>query len=887
MASSFFAVHAHTAHSSMDGMGTAAQMVQRAAEFGQPAIAFSEHGNMASTVQGYLAAKKAGIKYFPACEWYVVSDVTDPEGRKNRWHMGMLALDSIGYQAMTQMQTLSYQEDHFYRKPLLDLGDLADAYDRGWMEHVAVLTGCYSGMVIDGWDKPDPEENARKRIRMMKMFCPNLFVELQDHGIVWPNGVSDQEIALALYQIAQEEDLPVVMGGDSHYLDAYQQSTHDLMKDICYFGDGEDNHFSGGPYHLPSTEESKAKWPEDVWTSIEDGHRRLLDMHEDAIPPLDNYEFHVPVMERVNPDQVLEDEVMEGLDARGKQTIDYLGRASDELKVIAKMGMSNYFLLVKRHIADWCRDNDIIINTRGSANGSLVCYALGISEVDPLQWNTPFDRFLSLDRMKPPDIDVDVDFRGRQALIEHLSKVFPEITQIATYSKIGMGKNKDTGEDSGSVIVQYMAAMSRKDPDFDRKIKPEHKTALFDLADTHVFKSMGTNAAGFIIPGENLAIEDWLPKARVISSDTWVTQYSKDDVEALGYVKVDVLGLRALQTLNGTLAKIGRPVNDWDWIPMDDKEACALLRSGKTAGIFQYEGFTSAKGGREMKIRTTKDAILGLALYRPALINGGQKDLFLENRKYKTAKRQVRLHTLFDPTLNDTEGVPLFQEQIMGMLRALGMEYQDYNDLMSAIKASNGFIQGAAETFNRIMPIFYDLCEDKGLTDEEADEAWGAVIGFTEYGFNRAHATSYGLMAYRAAYLKAHYPLEYMASLLDVWSDDKDKVRTYAAHARSLGMSIVKADVNHSKAGWDIDTTRRNALRKGLVSLPGIQYPTASVIVEAREEGGDFTSIQDFIDRTPRRPVTGGNDWKRKQELKGVCKVLYEAGAFRSCHDYS
>lgn len=868
-------------------MGTAAEMVARAAEFGQPAFSLSEHGNMSSTVQGYLAAKKAGIKYFPACEWYVVADVTDPEGRKNRWHMGMLALDPTGYQAMVQMQTLSYGKDHFYRKPLIDLGDLAEAHDRGWLDHVAVLTGCYSGMVIDGWDAPDPVEHARNRILMLKSICPNLYVELQDHGITWPNGVTDREIALALHQIACDEGLPVVLGGDSHYLDANQQATHDLMKDICYFGDGEDNHFSGGPYHLPSTEEMKAKWPAEVWEDIEAGHQQLLDLHEDAIPPLDNYQFHVPVMESGDSDGVLESEVFDGLANRGKQTIDYLGRARDELKVIAQMGMSNYFLLVKRHIADWCRDNNIIINTRGSANGSLVCYALGISEVDPLQWNTPFDRFLSLDRMKPPDIDVDVDFRGRQALIEHLGKVFPEITQIATYSKIGMGKNKDTGEDAGSVIVQYMAAMSRKIDNFDRRIRPEHKEALYDLADTHVYKSMGTNAAGFIIPGENLAIEDWLPKARVISSNTWVTQFNKDDVEAVGYVKVDVLGLRALQTLNGTLTKIGKQANEWDWIPMDDPKACALLRSGKCAGLFQYEGFTSQKGGQEMKIKTTKDAILGLALYRPALINGGQKDLFLENRKYKTKARQVRLHTLFDPILDDTEGVPLFQEQIMGMLRAIGMQYKDYNDLMSAIKASNGFIQGAAETFNRIMPIFYDLCEDKGLTDDEADEAWGAVIGFTEYGFNRAHATSYGLMAYRSAYLKAHYPLEYMASLLDVWSDDKDKVRLYTAHARSLGFSIVKADVNHSNAGWSIDPTRRNALRKGLVSLPGIQYPTANVIVEARESGGDFTSIQDFINRTPRRPVTGGNDWKRKGELKGVCKVLYEAAAFRSCHDYS
>lgn len=882
MTSEYFPVHAHTAFSGMDGMGEVKEHVARVAELGQPGVIFTEHGTMGGTVQAYKACAKAGLAYYPGAEFYLVKDVTDPKTKGTRYHLGLAALDYDGYQALTKLSTLSWKEDRFYYKPLIDLTDLAFLYDEGYSEHIALTTGCYSGIVVDQWQHPDPVKHATNMVRMLAGWFPHTYVELQNHGIDWDSGHSDEDIATAMYGVAQDLGLPVVIGGDSHYVHAHQQPTHDLMKDICYFGDGEDNHFKGGPYHLLSSAEALNAFPPYMHDAIEAGHGDLLDKHRLRIPQLDSFHFNVPKMFD-DPDTVLEREVYAGLAARGLQTIDYLGRAKDELDVIKTMGFANYHLLVKTHVTDWCRNEGIIVNLRGSGNGSLVNYALGISEVDPLQWNTSFDRYLSIQRKKAPDLDIDVDFRGRTRLINHLRAVFPTMTQIGTYAKIGVTVDPETGEEKGSVIVQYMAAHNRLDPNFDGKVKPEHRKALDDLAKTVVYKNMGTNAAGVVLPGATLAIDELLPMARIISSDTLVSQFNKDDVEACGYVKMDVLGLRALQTLNGTLQRIGRQPNEWDWIPVDDPQACALLRSGNCVGLFQYEGFSSQRGGREMGIRSTHDTILGLALYRPALMKGGQKDQYLANRKYKSKARQVRLHPLFDSILDDTAGVPIFQEQVMEMLKALKMSFEDYNDLMTAIKASNGFIAGAIETFKRVRPIFYDLCEDAGLSYTDADDVWGAVVGFTDYGFNRAHATSYGLMSYRSAYLKAHYPLEYMASLLEVWAENPEKVRRYTAEARRLGISTVKADVNHSGVSWDIDSTRRNALRKGLVSLPNIGETVAQAIVDARPPGG-FVDVQDFIDRTPARPVTGGKEWKRKQELVGVCRTLMEAGAFRSIH---
>jgi DNA polymerase-3 subunit alpha len=893
MNSDYFPIHAHSQFSGMDGMGKVEDMVAKVAELGQPAIALTDHGTLGGSVQLYKAATKAGLAPFIGSEFYLVRDVTDPNTRDNRWHIGMLALDEIGYQALTKLSTLSWQPDHFHRKPLIDLSDLAFLKDEGYHSHIAVTTGCYSSMVVQTLIDRGPAA-AKGIVQMLLQWFPKtLYVELQDHGVTWPgtnwfvDGISDNEITLNLYRIATDLGLPVVWGADSHYIEPDEQPVHDLMKDICYFGAGEDMHFSGGPYHLLSAAEAKKAAGNGVmWNDIEAGHSDLLDRHELRLPPLDNFKFNVPALHK-SPDKELRRLSAEGLKAKGLDTFpDYYDRLAFELDTVIRMGFSNYFLLVKTHVTDYARDHDIIVNTRGSVNGSLLAFVLGISNVDPILWNTNFERFLSIKRKKAPDIDVDVDFRGREKMIDHLRAVFPTMTQVGTYAQIGFGKKKPqegggTDEEKGSVVVQYKSAMKGKDPNFDGNVKKEHWDALKGLADTPVYKSMGTNAAGFILPGEGYPIDKYLPLGRIISSDTQVTQFNKDDVEAMGYVKVDLLGLRALQTLNSTLVAIGKQPNDWDWIPIDDKAACDLVRRGYTAGIFQFEGFTNRRGAMEMKVKSTMDLIIAIALYRPALINGGQKNLYLDNRG-KAKANQKRLHPIFDHVLDDTGGVPLYQEQVMEMLQAVKMEFEDYNDLMTAIKASNGFIQGAAETFQRVQPIFYDLCEDAGLDDDDADNAWDAIIGFTEYGFNRAHSTGYGLMAYYGAYLKAHYPLQFMSSLLAVWTGEADKEAEYAADCRRMGYSIVKADINDSDVEWKIDAVRPNSLRKGLASIKGVGDKAAAVIVAERDQNGPYTSISDFVNRTPRRPVSGGRDWGTKGTLVGVCEVLRRANAFRS-----
>lgn len=885
MKSDYFAVHAHSEFSTLDGMGSVEDMVAKADMMGQPALALTDHGTMAGCIRLYKECRKVGIEPFPGIEAYVVRDVTHEQWRKQRYHLGLLALDYIGYKTLVGLSSLSHQRERFHRKPLIDFSDLSFLHEEGLSKHIAITTGCYFGLVVQRMLDEGDINGGLNMVRMLATWFPHTFIEVQNHGIKHDDtgltSISDEDITDALLSMADMCGLPVVAGQDSHYLVPDHKPVHDLMKDICYFGDGEDNRFPGDSFHMAHHRWMRKRFP-DCWDRIEEGHGHLLDLNKMTMPALDNYKFRVPQVGRPKfVDHDLKQECLgEGV-RRGLDTPEYDERVMYELKVIAKMGMADYFLLVKE-VTDWCRENGVIVNARGSANGSLVCYLLGITNVDPIQWNTSFDRFLSLDRKKPPDIDLDVEPGGRAAVIDHLRKKFPTLVQIGTYLNIGFTSKKDDegeGEDKGSVFVQYMAAMRKKDPTFNGSVKPEHRDALEALGAMHVRKSAGAHAAGFVLPGQGQEIADYLPTMLIPSSGNTVTQMVMEDIEEAGYVKLDVLGVRTLNTISNCMEAIGKDPNDFSWIPWDDPKTCLLLRSGAGAGIFQFDGYSTMKGGRQMKIRSTHDAILCLALYRPAMMASGMTDQYLENRR-KGAQSKT-CHRFFDAILRDTCSIPVFQEQVMEMCRSLGMAYEDWNDLMKAVKASNDKIgQYAVDIFKRVRPIFVKLCIGKGLTKQEADQTWQMVVGFTDYGFNRAHATSYGLMAYRSAYLKAHYPLEYMAALLGVWAGT-NKEPVYRDEARRMGIDIGRPDVNKSGVTWAIDPKRPKTLRKGLLSVKGLGQKAAESIVEHRPADG-WKTMDDFIDAVPARPVSGGKQWKKDGTLNGVMHTLKMAGALTS-----
>lgn len=888
----YFPVHAHSEFSVLDGMGTVRDMALTVADHGQPGLALTDHGNMAGALRLYKECRKLDITPFPGEEFYVVADATPPaeklpkgvmDIRAQRWHLGIVALNLNGYRALIKLSSLSHSRERFWRKPLIDYSDLAEL-GKAHGGDVAVTTGCYFGVLIQTiLNSPTPVDTGTAVIRQFRsMGFQHLFVELQNHNIQHNDerahqlGIEhDLDLSAALHQIAVDTGTPVVVGQDSHYCDAYDKAAHDTMKDIAYLGgSGEDNRFPGDSFHLADTGWIKDHWLPEQWDDAMAGHQQLLDLNTLKIPELDSYKFHVPWVAK-DPDTVLADKVSDAFtqhDRRGDPV--YADRITEELSVIRAKGMAGYFLLVADYM-QWCRDEGIFVNARGSANGSLICYLLGITNIDPVEWGTDFGRFLSLDRAKPPDIDVDIESDRREDVIAYIRSRYPELTQLGTWLRLGV-TDEDTGK--GSVYVQWHAAQRAKGTP-QQSIPPNVMRDLKNLSLMDVRKSPGAHAGGFVLPGEGLAVSDLIPTMLIPSSGHTVTQAPMDDVEEAGYVKIDLLGLRSLSTMRRVMELIGKdPITDgMDWIPNNDREACRMLRSGQTEnGIFQFEGFSTAKGARKMGVRSTDDAILALALFRPAMMNSGMTDRYLEARKTKA--REV-----IDPTVDDlfdrTWGVPVFQEDVLELMKRSGLSVDHRNEVLKAVKASNDKIaEYALAIFDRIGKVFVrSATVTLGVSVDTARKMWRTVMDFSDYGFNRAHATAYGLMGYRMAYLKAHHPLEFMAALLETWAGTTKEAQ-YIKEARRMGLKIRRPDVNLSGVSWCIDRSD-GVLVKGLVTIKGVGYRVAEAIVDERQNG-DYVSLDDFCKRSG---VTGSKPLlKDPTDWKGTMLVLRDASALRT-----
>lgn len=904
----YFPIHAHSEFSSLDGMGSVKDMVTTVLDYGQPGLALTDHGNMAGGIQLYKECQRTGIAPFPGSELYVVRDfergveegpvIEDGkekikkvkwDNRDDRYHLGVMVLDETGWKGLIKLSSMSHQRDHFHRKPLVAIYELLE-WGETYGPHVAITTGCYFGWVIQHhleWGR-DLDRTTAMVERMAQTF-PHLYVELQNHNIdhnvgdcSWCDStgvdggesckmcsITDAMLCADLLAVADRLQLPVLLGQDSHYCDHGDQDAHDMMKKIAYHGgNGEDSKFPGDGFHLADDEWMKAHHP-DWWDRAMEGHDSLLDLNDLTLPALDSYRFRVPTMEGKTVEQLMGEH-----ESRSWLLLDpvYESRANYELGIMRQMGFEGYFQIVA-DFCTWCRKEGIFINARGSANGSLVCYLLGITNVDPIVWDVPFERFLSLDRQKPPDVDMDIESERRDDVVEYVRTRLGKLVQIGTWGRLGINEDED-GEQHGSMFVQWHAAARSRGEDGD--IPQEDLEVLRQLDGMDIRKGYGAHAGGFVVAGDDLEIEDMLATQLIASSNTTVTQAPMDDVEDCGYVKFDFLGLQSLTTVRRCMELIGKdPVTDgWDWIPNDDRRSCVLLRSGiPDTGIFQFEGYSTARGARIMQVKNTDDARHALALFRPALMNGGQSDRYLARRK---AGDREHIHEAVDDLFDATHGVPVWQEDVLALMKRVGLSNDDRNAILKAVKMSNDRIAIAMKTFKRVHPIFVQCAQDNlGVTEADGEKMWLTVMEFTDYGFNKAHATAYGLMGYRMAYLKAHYPTEFMAALLDTWAG-KDKEPKYVREAHRLSMTIHRPDVNCSKAGWVAE--EEGHLRRGFRSIKGIGPEGARSL----EELQPYESLEDLCERVPGRAVPGSKKYLKEGTMSSAIGALYEAGALDS-----
>ena len=886
----WWSLHTHSRYSVNDAMPTVQAIVAKVAAMGQRAVGVQDHGNMAASVELYQACKKYDVAPFPGSEMYFVPDTAQhramrnakKEGREkaSRFHMGVSAYTTEGYEHLVNLSTLSHR-NHFH-VPLVDYRMLAQLAEDGKTKGLAINTGCYYGYLAQTLLHEGEDAALQFLYTLESWFPDSVYVEIQNHHIEHDEGTNDDELADGLVVLADRVGLPVVITQDSHYLDESDRPDHEGLKRLVSFGDDPDDAvFPGDGFHVCDAGWIAERHGEHRLARGVEGLAHLLGRHTLEIPVLDSYSYSVPEVVD-NPQKAMQARcvaALEGIFAPKPVPPRYAAQLIEEFKVIEASGMAGYMMLVAQ-VTDWLRTNDVMFQTRGSAAGSLVCWTLGISNVDPIKWNLRFERFLSKDRTKPPDVDLDVAHDRRDELLAMLDTRFTahQIGSWATYSL------NDTVDESGetqrgSLRVRYFTASQKKDDGATSwgEIPQSDRDMLNSLSNRHLYKGMGTNAAGIVLTSTLAEFERLVPMAYMASRKAYVTQYSKDQIEALGLVKLDALGSKTLTVLDRTMRLLGHPINRINEIELKDGPSYQLIRSGYTDGLFQLEGRSTQWGLKDLKPTSIKDVIAAMALFRPATMNTGATRAFIA-RKHNQQALPMR-HELIMRVTKDTHGIMLYQEQVIDLLRALGMGADDLTAFLKAVKASNKDIGSAGDVIESYQQWIHHRCVQEGMNDADQLFLHDAIAGFAEYGFNRAHATVYGITAYRASYLAARHALEYHTALLGVASeDDSKKENRYLQTTRRRGIKIIAPDVNVSGASYTVDE-RRGAIRRGLQSIHGV----GSISAAKLESLQPFDSLDDLVQRSATAAVSGHKEYDGTGEsLTGVLGKLWDSGALNS-----
>lgn len=908
--SQYWSLHTHSHFSDGDALPSVERIVARAKELNYPGIGLTDHGNMAGSVTLYKEAQRHGLKPFPGSELYYVPDLAQHKADRakkdgvtaSRFHMGVHAFTSEGYENLVRLSTETHRQ-HFH-KPIADGRLLSALAQDSLLGGIAVSTGCHFGWAVQQLIKHGPGAVKQWFATLESWFPGAVYVEAQQHEIehVDHPGWTDARVSQEMYEIATEMGLPMIITQDSHYITADERPIHETLKMLSSWSDTPDDAtFPGDGFHMVDDDWMREHHAPHVFEAGVAGLKDLLDRHTLEIPVLDDYSYSVP--------NTIEDpagEMKRRVDTflvERDLPIEYVEKAYEEMDVINASGMAAYMMLVAE-ITDYCQSQKWLYQTRGSAAGSLVAWALGITQVDPIHWDLRFERFLSKDRTKPPDIDLDIQYDKRQDLIDWLRTRY-SVTSIGTWSALSMAPDEEF-EGKGSIMVKYYQMQAKKDGPSEWHMVPKaDRDRLYALDRQDAYTGMGKNAAGVIITNNPRDVERLVPMAHSSSQPEGVSQYVHGQIEMLGMVKMDILGSKTLTVLARAGELIGEHIVDLlpierETSKMRSSDKAGVLHSGKvykeiskglTAGVFQLEGWTTRKGCQEVKPTTVHDLISIMALYRPAVIESGSTAAYIARKHRLQAIPQM--HPIIMETTKKTNGILLFQEQVIDLLRALDMEADDLTAFLKAVKASNKNIGNAQQVIDGYMPWIEREARRRGFTDPDWFWLQNAFAAFGGYSFNRAHSTIYGLTAWRCAYLAHHYPLEFHTALLDVASEgtDRKKETRYVTAARARQLRVSKPAINISGVGYTLDR-RGGLIRRGLSSVKGVGQVAAQELVDKRPAEG-YESLDDLLGRVVPRRCTGGTGYLAQQkrsrkkpldhapesprDLTGNLKALYEA----------
>jgi DNA polymerase-3 subunit alpha len=923
----FVHLHLHTEYSLLDGAISIDNLIKKAVEYRMPAVAVTDHGNLFGALDFYLKATKAGIKPIIGCEMYVAPgsrfDKSSPTGKNEEasYHLVLLARNKTGYKNLVKLVTAGYLEGFYYR-PRIDKQLLSEHHD-GLIASTACLGGEVPALLLQG--RYEDAKNAAMGYQNI-LGKENFYLELQENGIPEQTKANGE-----LIRLSKDTGIPVIATNDCHYLNKGDHKSHDALLCIQTGKSVKDENrmtFSSETFYMRSPEEMKkafAHIPEAVANTVAIAERCNLELE------LGKYHLpHFPVPEGYTRETYMAEIARKGLEERFKEIeavrgtgnfepAVYKKRLEFEIEMIGKMGFAGYFLIVWDFIR-YAKEHNIPVGPgRGSAAGSLVAYCLRITDLDPLPYNLLFERFLNPERISMPDIDVDFCMDRRDEVLKYVTEKYGQdhVTQIITYgTMMAKGVIRDVGRvldipysevDRVAKLVPNTLNITleeamKQEPRLKEITKDSRMAELMDIAVNleGQVRHASKHAAGVVISEEPLT--EYLPLYKT-PKDEIITQFDMKGVEKIGLVKFDFLGLRTLTVIHKAVELINLRLAEAplaaaeqfaiERIPMDDAKTYELLSRGETAGIFQLESSGMRDIVVKMKPQCFEDLIALVALYRPGPLGSGMVDDFIKRKKGAT-KISYEVPRL-EPILKDTYGVIVYQEQVMQIASDLAGYSLGEADLLRRAMGKK-----LPEEMAKQKERFMRGAQEKKIPAAKAEKIFDLMEKFAEYGFNKSHSAAYALISYQTAYLKAHYPVEYMAALLTSEVQDTDKVVKYIYEARQMGIDILPPDAN--KSMWDftvVDAHDRDAvepgstigsIRFGLAAVKNIGMSAIEAIIEARKAKNAFTSLADFCRKVDQRRVNrrviealikcGGFDFtgaRRSQMMDAIDMMMEQA----------
>jgi DNA polymerase III subunit alpha len=886
----FVHLHNHSDYSLLDGASKVEQLVETAVSMGMPAMAITDHGNLFGAIQFYTSARKKGLKPIIGCEIYVAKESRHKKsgGGDQSNHLILLAENNAGYHNLSKLVSYGYVEG-FYYKPRIDKDILAH-HSTGLIALSACLKGSVpQRLLLDQFDSALEEANTLHDI----FGRGNFFLELQDHELPL-----QRQINPMLLEIAKKSNIPFACTNDAHYLRREDAPAHDIL--LCIgtgknIQDSDRMRYGTDQFYFKSFEEMRQIWgelPEALLNTVRIAER--CDLH------IDTSDLHLPafgVPPGFSPDSYFEKVVHEGFELRrphletlARQGLlknplrTYGDRLEFEIEMIKKMRFSSYFLIVWDLIKH-ARDNCIPVGPgRGSVVGSLVAYSLWITDIDPLQYDLFFERFLNPERIAPPDIDMDFCMNRRAEVIDYVATKYgrANVCQIITFGTMAAkGVIRDVGRtmdipyaevDRIAKLIpnELNATLDRalqQEPRLQEEMKNPQIARLIEIAKRleGLSRHASTHAAGVVIAPQPLM--ELIPLYKS-NKDEITTQYSMKDLETIGLLKMDFLALATLTVLDHTIKRIreekGIDLNLTD-IPLNDPDVYALFSEAKTNGIFQFESGGMKGVLRRLKPERFEDLIALNALYRP-----GPMDMIDDFIKRKHGLIEVRyLHPVLENVLKETYGIIVYQEQVMQIASIMGGFSLGQADIL---RKAMGKKQVSVMTSMR--DKFLEGARQNKIPDKTAIQVFDLMQHFAKYGFPKSHSTAYALLAYQTAYLKVHYPVQFMASLLSSEVGNTDKIVMYIAECKDMGIPVLPPDVNESELDF---RSVGDKIRFGLLAIRNVGEGAIDSMLGSRRGKGRFRSLFHFCEEVDARAVN-----KRVLESLIRCGALDSLGWKRS-----